>query len=63
MCALYDEKEYSDEKHWGKELLGFVERKGDGSWDCFAMEWIGIKPTRKEAMTVVQRTIKNRGEV
>ena len=53
--ALY--KEDQSEHYWGTDLLGFVEKMEDGTWDCFALKLIGYQPNKKSAMKMVQEFV------
>ena len=61
MWALYkDEKKINDPASWSSDLLGWIERKADGSWDCFGLNWLGNEPNRKYAMEKTHKVLKIR---
>lgn len=49
-------------KWFDSDLLGFIERIEDGSWNCFALrnELCGNEPNRKYAMELVYNTALHR---
>lgn len=60
--ALYksEKKDSYELKYFDSDLIGFIERKDDGSWDCFAMQFIGNEPNTKYAMKKVYNNQCNR---
>ena len=60
--ALYDEEKHAvgSALDWNQPtgLLGFIERKKDGSWDCFAMRYCGNEPNKKHAMEKVVNDLR-----
>ena len=55
MWALYKNEVPVGHKFdsFASDLLGFIMRAKDGSWDCFAPHWCGSEPNRKYAMRLV----------
>ena len=60
MWALYKNEKPTGHKldQFDTDLLGFVERKEDGSWDCYTKIWIGNEPDRRSAATFVQKFLE-----
>jgi len=57
MWALYKSEILNNHRadSYDTDLLGHIERKTDGSWDCFVKTFIGNEPNKKEAMLFIQK--------
>ena len=49
LVALYSDSTSCNPEDWDTLLLGFIERRGDGSWDVFAPLWVGTEPNASYA--------------
>ena len=49
MWALYKNEKTINDPAWSHDLLGWIERTKDGSWNCFALNWVGNEPNKKYA--------------
>ena len=59
MWALYKSEKQTGHQFdsFDSDLLGFIERADDGSWNCFRPQWVGNQPNKLDAAKWVQKQI------